>query len=127
VLDVIRDELTRTCQVSHGALSGLQTIVIDPEISLSGRVKKSMAHLKANPGLSAIHALLTDMGMRKGEALEVMTRLIEIHLAMSPGADNSNPVLSDMKQIADLLGQPQLKPASSQAVGAIIDEALKRR
>lgn len=126
-LDMMRDELTQVERNSARALTALHDIACDPDLSLSSRIRKLMAHVKGQPGLQAIHVLLTDIGMRKGEALDVMARLVELHLAASGRIDNLNPSLADVVQLANLTGQPQLKQASGAALGRAIDEALKRR
>ena len=126
-LDIMCNELTRVERRSASALTELHAIASDPDLSLSRRVRKLMAHVKGHPCLQAIHALLADMGMRRGEALEVMARLVELQLAASGRLDNGNPLLADAVQLANLIGQPQLKQAPRAAHETAINEALKRR
>lgn len=126
-LDIMRDELVRAERKSASALSELLAIAYDPDLSLSSRVRKLMAHVKEQPRLQAVHALLTDMGMRKGEALEVVARLVEFQFAVSGRLDNGNPLLADAARLANLTGQPQLKQVPRAALETAIKEAFQRR
>ncbi|MFL9959332.1 transcriptional regulator [Paraburkholderia nemoris] len=126
-LDIMRNELTRLERRSASVLTELHAIALDPDLSLSSRVLKLKVYINAHPGLQAIHALLTDIGMRTGEALEVMARLVELQLTASGRADNSNPLLADAVRLANLTGQPQFKRATPATLGTAINEALSRR
>lgn len=127
VLEQVRQELARLDRQSPQALSTLRDVAGDPRLSLSRRVRTMMANVKAEPGLQAIHALLTDMGMRKSEALAVLAQLLELHLDEKRGIGEPNPLLSDLGRIAGRLAQPQLKPATASTIEAELHGALTRR
>ncbi|WP_230752858.1 hypothetical protein [Ralstonia solanacearum] len=126
-LQRIGDELQREAARSADTLTVLQAIAQDPDLSLSGRVRKLSRHVKAAPGLLASHTLLTDMGMRNGEALHVLSRLVDAQLARAAGGDAIPLLGSDAARIADWIQQPQLKETPSQAAHATLDAALRRR
>lgn len=126
-LQRIGDELQREAARSADTLTVLQAIAQDPDLSLSGRVRKLSRHVKAAPGLLASHTLLTDMGMRNGEALHVLSRLADAQLARAAGGDAIPLLGSDAARIADWIQQPQLKETPSQAAHATLDAALRRR
>ncbi len=126
-LQRIGDALQREAARSADTLTVLQAIAQDPDLSLSGRVRKLSRHVKAAPGLLASHTLLTDMGMRNGEALHVLSRLVDAQLARAAGGDAIPLLGSDAARIADWIQQPQLKETPSQAAHATLDAALRRR
>ena len=127
VLEQVRQDVARLDRQSPQALSMLRDVAGDPRLSLSRRVRAMMANVKAEPGLQAIHALLTDMGMRKSEALAVLAQLLELHLDEKRGIGEPNPLLSDLGRIAGRLAQPQLKPATASTIEAELHGALTRR
>lgn len=126
-LQRIGDELQSEAARSADTLTVLQAIAQDPDLSLSGRVRKLSRHVKACPGLLASHTLLTDMGMRNGEALHVLSRLVDVQLARASGGDASPLLGGDAARIADWIHQPQLKETPSQAAHATLNAALRRR
>jgi len=127
VVDLIRRELTQTCHTSSEALTGLQTLAHDPHLSLSSRIRKMHAHVKAIPGLYAAHTLLTDLGMRKSEALDTMARLADVELAASRGAGGDDLFGPDAGPIARWINQPHFDDGSTHSVEASLHDALKRR
>ncbi|WP_240435185.1 MULTISPECIES: transcriptional regulator [Ralstonia solanacearum species complex] len=126
-LQLIGDELMREATRSADTLTALQAIAQAPDLSLSRRARKLARHVKASPGLLAIHALLTDMGMRKGEALHVLSRLVDVQLARASGGDAIPFLGDDAARIADWIHQPQLKEAPLQVAHATLHGALRRR
>ena len=123
VLDAIRNELEH---MSFVALDGLQDVAHAPNFSLSGRVRRLTAQVKADPRLESIHTILTEMGMRPGEALGVMTQLVDVHLAKLRGFDRTNPLGNETQGIADLINQPQLKREPLETAEASMRDALVR-
>lgn len=127
VLEELRHELARLDRKSPQVLRTLRDLSGDPSLSLSRRVKAVMTKVKAEPVLYAAHTLLTDMGMRKSEALAVMARLIDVHFGHKCEGGEPNALLSDLDRIANRLAQPQLKPATVPAIEAELHGALMRR
>ena len=126
-LGLIRDLFAQTSCVSTTALTELQAIAHAPDRSVRRRVRALSAHVRATPALAAAHTLLVDMGLRKTEALDVVTQLVDGHLAATSGIDISRPLGNDTARIADLVNQPQLKRDPLQAASASLQEALGRR
>ncbi|MET2466517.1 transcriptional regulator [Ralstonia sp. SM1864_UCD524_TZ4] len=126
-LQRIGDALTHEATRSADALTALQAIAQDPDLSLSGRARRLARHVKAAPGLLAIQTLLTDMGLRRGEALHVLSRLVDAELARASGGDTIPLLGNDAARIADRIHQPQLKEDPSQAAHAALHGALRRR
>ncbi|MFV8645172.1 hypothetical protein [Ralstonia pseudosolanacearum] len=119
--------MTHEATRSADALTALQAIAQDPDLSLSGRARRLARHVKAAPGLLAIQTLLTDMGLRRGEALHVLSRLVDAELARASGGDTIPLLGNDAARIADRIHQPQLKEDPSQAAHAALHGALRRR
>lgn len=126
-LQRIGDALMHEATRSADTLTALQAIAQDPDLSLSDRARRLARHVKAAPGLLAIQALLTDMGLRRGEALHVLSRLVDAELARALGGDTIPLLGNDAARIADRIHQPQLKDAPSQAAHAALHGALRRR
>jgi len=99
---------------------------VDNEIGLtkSQREGRAMEHINSDPNLRAVHTLLTDTGIPKGDAAMLMSRMSPQSLAAqkagaAPAAAGSaasgpqRPLTEkeERAKIADMIGEPSLKPA----------------
>lgn len=109
---------------SADSLTKLGKVNDEVNLTRSQREGRAMEHINSDPNLRAVHTLLTDTGIPKGEAAMLMSRMSPQSLpkqsagaapaaAASGASGTSKPLTPDQERakIADMIGEPSLKPS----------------
>ncbi|CAG9207848.1 conserved hypothetical protein [Paraburkholderia sabiae] len=109
---------------SENSLTQLGSVDKELNLTKSQREKRAMEHINGDADLKAVHTLLTDTGIPRGEAAMLMSKMSEHSLsarkadaAPAPAkatADADEKPLTPAEErtkIADIIGEPTLKPA----------------
>lgn len=108
----------------NGSLTRLRYLDKQTGLTRSQREKYALEHIRGDASLEAVHTLLTDTGIPKGEAATLISKMSKQSLAArsagdrtasaaSDGGNATKPLSADQKRakIANIIGEPSLKPA----------------
>ncbi|MBN3756195.1 hypothetical protein G3N95_24865 [Paraburkholderia sp. Tr-20389] len=110
-------------RANDGSLARLGNVDKELGLTRSQREKRALEHISGDADLKAVHTLLTDTGIPKGEAAMLMSKMSEHSLAArnesssapAKASDDAKPLTRDEERtkIADIIGEPTLKPADT--------------